>query len=123
MAHAADQPQSHGQVEGRAFLAHVGRGEINSYTLSMRELETAVSQRGLDTLAAFFDGIVWQTDDVEILHAGGTNIYFGLDHIRVDTVNRGAERFEEHLEGRLAMAGNQCAKAAGKRPAEHKPIR
>jgi len=40
----------------------------------MRKLEAAIAKRGLDALAALLDSVGWQSDYVEILHAGGVDL-------------------------------------------------
>jgi hypothetical protein len=57
MAHASNEPQSHGQIERRAFFANVRGSKINRDALAVK-LEAAIAQRGLDAFAAFLDGIV-----------------------------------------------------------------
>ena len=42
---AADHPQRHRQVKPGAFLAQIGRRQVDGHALAIRKLETAVSQR------------------------------------------------------------------------------
>jgi hypothetical protein len=61
-----------------------------------RELSPRIRSPAFDALAAFLDGIVRKADDVEILHSTGADVYLDLDEVGVDTVDRGADGFEEH---------------------------
>src|SRR5206468_4147118 len=78
------------------FLAHIRGSEVNRHSLSVRELESAVSQRAFDPLAAFFDRVVRQPHDVEVLHARGADIYLDFNEVGVNSVYRSALRLEEH---------------------------
>jgi hypothetical protein len=69
--------------------------------LAIRKFKTAISQGRLDTLAAFFHGVVRQAHDVKVLHARGTHIHFDFDKVGVDSVHGGADGFKEHFLGLL----------------------
>jgi len=99
VAHAADQAESHGEIEGGAFFADVGGGEIDGDALAVGKFEAAIAQRGFDTLAAFFHGVVGQADDVEVLDARGADVNLDFNEVGVNAVDRSAERLEEHGQG------------------------
>ena len=95
----AEQPQRHRKIEPGAFLAHVGRREIDGHTLPVGEFVAAVFQRGLDSFAAFLDGVVRQSDNIEVLHSRRADVYLDLDEIGINPVHRGADRLKEHARG------------------------
>ena len=105
VAHAADQAETHGEIEGGAFFANVGGSEIDGDALAVRKLEAAVAERRLDALAAFFHGVVGQADYVEILNARGADVDLDFDEVGVDAVDRSTERLEKHRVGSLETPG------------------
>ena len=62
----------------------------------MRKFESAVSQRALDSFAAFLDRVVRQSHDVEVLHARGAYVHLDFNEVGVNSVHRSALRLEEH---------------------------
>ena len=99
--------KGHREIERRAFFANIGGREIDGYALTMGKLEAAVAESGLNAFTAFLDGVVRQTHDVEVLHAGGTDIDFDVDEVGVDAVDGSALRFEEHGRGKLTIRRGQ----------------
>jgi hypothetical protein len=91
--------QGHREIASGAFFRGIGGREVNCEALAMGKLKTAVAQRGLDAFAAFFHGVVWQADNVEVAHARGASIDFHFDQVSVDAIDGSAERLEEHREG------------------------
>ncbi len=83
-------PRAIGKIESGAFFANIGGCEIYGHTLAMRKFVAAIAHGGLDALAAFLDGVVWEADDVEVLNARGTNVNLNLYKVGVDSVNRSA---------------------------------
>jgi hypothetical protein len=73
----AQHPERDGQVEGRALLAHVGRGQVDR-RLVEREEEAAVVDRSPYALARLAHGGVGQPDD-------------GDGRVRLDLVARGRQ--------------------------------
>src|SRR5215467_14794362 len=57
------------------------------------KFEAAIAQCGFDSFPAFFDGVVRQTDYIEVLHVGGTDVHFDFDELGIDAKHSGAERF------------------------------
>ena len=68
------------------------------------KFEAAIAQCGFDSFPAFFDGVVRQTDYIEVLHVGGTDVHFDFDEVGIDAKHSGAERFEEHEGGSCLSA-------------------
>ena len=62
----------------------------------MRKFESAVSQCRFDALAAFFHGVVWQADHIEVLHSRGTYVYLDFNEVRINPVHGSTDRFKEH---------------------------
>jgi hypothetical protein len=64
-----------------------------------RDVVAAVFQRGADAVAALADGGIGQADRGEVvlitLDAGAVDL--DLDDVGIDALNRGAERFVEHV--------------------------
>jgi hypothetical protein len=105
VAHAADESESHGEIEAGAFFANVSGSEIDGDALAVREFVAAIAHGGLDAFAAFFDGVVGEADDVEVLHASGADVDLDFDEVSVDAIDGGTESFEEHGFGAQARAG------------------
>ena len=93
---AADQAQRHRQIERRSFLAYVGGREIYGDRLIRRKIEAAISERGLNSLAAFFHRDVRQADDVEISLVARPDVHLDFDEIGINAEDCGAKCFEEH---------------------------
>jgi hypothetical protein len=87
---APDEAQRHGQIESRAFLAHIGRGQINRHALAVGKLIAAIPKRALNPLAALFDRVVRQAHDIEVLHARRAYVHLDFDNVGVDSVHRSA---------------------------------
>jgi hypothetical protein len=49
------RPSAIGRSNAEASFAKVGRGEMNGHALTMRKLEAAIAQCGLDAFAAFLE--------------------------------------------------------------------
>jgi hypothetical protein len=93
----AEKAVGHGELEGGAFLAHVGGREVDGDGLMAGIIETTIFESGFDALAAFLDGDVRKADDIEISGLAGANVDF--DEIGFDAVDRGGVSFEEHERG------------------------
>ena len=78
------------------------------------EIETAISQRGLDALAAFLHGNVRQADDVEAALIRGANVRLHFHEVGVNSKYRGAEGLEEHpkAEGLAQSEGQSVSQKA-----------
>ncbi len=98
---AAEEAEGDGQIESGALFAHVCGSKVHSHGLIAGIIEAAVFQRGLHALAAFLDGDIWQTDNVEISLLAGADVDLDLDEIGFDAVDRGAVGFEEHERGKF----------------------
>ena len=55
-----EDAKCYGEVEGRALLADVGRGEIDGDSFEGK-LEARIGDGGVYPLTPFFDGAMWQT--------------------------------------------------------------
>ena len=96
--HGAEDGEGHGKVETGAFLAELGRGEVDGDGL-VGVAEAGVHEGGLDSFAAFADGVVGGADEHEIAgHATAEEVYFNIDEVGVDTVHRSTFSFEERHE-------------------------
>src|SRR5712692_862640 len=93
---AAQDAERHGQIESRAFLADVGRGEVDGDALRRGEIEAAVLQCRLDALAAFLDGNVRQAHHVKIAQAARADVHLDFDEVGINAVNGGAQALEKH---------------------------
>jgi hypothetical protein len=93
---AAEEAQRHGQVEGGAFLADVGGGQIDCNYLKRGIIETAIAQGRLDAFAAFADGVIGQTDHVKDACLARAHVHLDLDQVGVNPKDGGAVCFEEH---------------------------
>ena len=91
---AASEPQRHGQIERRAFLANIRGREIDGDEVGSGKIESAIAQRGADALAAFFHRNVREADDGEMTFEGGRNVDFDFNQIGVDAEDGGAECLE-----------------------------
>ncbi len=88
------ESQGDGQVEGRALLLPVGRGEVDG-DLAGRDVVAAVLQGGPDALLALPDGRVGQADGDELGKTEG-DVGLDLDGIGLDPGERGAGDPEQH---------------------------
>jgi hypothetical protein len=61
-----------------------------------RKIETTISQRRLDPLAAFLHGNVRQSNHIEAALIRGTNVRLHFDEVGVNPKYGGAESLEEH---------------------------
>ena len=97
-AHGAQDAHGHGQIEAGAFLAHVGRGEVDGDAL-VGVAEAGVDERALDALAAFADGDVGHADHYGVARvAGCEHVDFDIDQVSIDAVNGGAAGLEQRHE-------------------------
>jgi hypothetical protein len=101
LALTTGETESYRQIESGTFLTQIGGSEINGDALAVGKFKATIAKSGFDPLTAFLDGVVKKADDVEVLHATGANVYLDLDEVGVDTVDGGADGFEEHGEGRI----------------------
>jgi len=83
--HGGEDADGDGQVEGRAFLADIGRGEIDGYAVP-GELEAGILYGGPDPLLALLHRGLGQSDDSERRQAVG-DIHLHIDLYPVDPVN------------------------------------
>jgi hypothetical protein len=93
---ASGQAQRHGQIECGAFLADIGRGEIDADRVAGGKIEAAIAQNCTDAFAAFFHGNVRQADDGEVALERGDDVHFAFDEISVDAEHGCAECLEKH---------------------------
>ena len=93
---APQDAERHRKIEAGAFLANVGRRQIDGNALRGGEVEPAILDRGLDALTALFNRDVGKSDHIEVPHPTGADIDFDFDLVGVDTEHGGAERLEEH---------------------------
>jgi len=83
--HGGEDADGDGQVEGRAFLADIGRGEIDGYAVP-GELEAGILYGGPDPLLALLHRGLGQSDDSERRQSVG-DIHLHIDLYPVDPVN------------------------------------
>jgi hypothetical protein len=90
-------PQCDGQVEARAFLTDVSRGQIQG-DMRRRDVVAAVAECGPDTVAAFPHGCVGQAHGVRVIFAGldAGDVDLNLNDAGVNALNGGAEGVVEH---------------------------
>src|SRR6185437_12735983 len=94
----AEDAGGDGEIEAGALFLEVGGCEVDGDARG-RNVEAAVLDGGADAVAAFADGSVGQTDDTEalLLFYGAEEVYFYVDQVRVDPVDRRAARLEKHV--------------------------
>jgi hypothetical protein len=85
----------HRKVEGRTFLLHVGRRQIDGDGL-IRKRETVVADGRNDAAARLPDRRVRQSDNIKIAIASGRDVDLHIDRIRLDAEHGSAPSFEEH---------------------------
>ena len=83
-----------GQVIGRAFLAQIGRGQVDGDAME-REGEAAVLDGGVDPVAALAHGGVGQAHQGEV-RCPIDDVHFDVDEFGVQADDGGAEGFGEH---------------------------
>ena len=94
LAHRAQNPHGHRQIEAGALLAHVGRREIDGHGL-IRIAEAGIDERGFDALTAFAHRRIRHPDHNEVARrAGRVHVDFDVDQVRVDAIDGGAAGFE-----------------------------
>jgi hypothetical protein len=89
-------PSAIGKSNAETFLANVRPRKINRHSLSVGKREPAILERGLDPFAALLHRVVRQPHNIELVHVRGADIDLHLDDVRIDSVDRSAERFKEH---------------------------
>ncbi|HVN05029.1 MAG TPA: hypothetical protein VMT86_11465 [Bryobacteraceae bacterium] len=87
-AHGAQDADGHRQIESSAFLAHVGRSQVDGDRL-VGITEAGVEQRRLDALAAFAHCRVRHADRDKVARTAGVHVYFHVDSLRLDAKQRG----------------------------------
>ena len=85
MAHTTGEAERHGKIECRAFLFDVGGSEIDGDALTVGKFDAAIAEGRFDSLAAFFHGVIRQTDNVKVLPVRSADVDLGFDDIGVDT--------------------------------------
>src|SRR5262249_35041130 len=90
----------HRQVEARAFLLDVRRGQVDG-DLRERNLVAAVSQRRANPLPALPHGRVGQADGLEVIVCAPcrADVHLYFYNVGIDSVNGCALRLEEHACG------------------------
>ncbi len=84
-AHRAQDAERHRQIETRAFLADVGRRQVDGDGF-VRITEAGIEQRGLDALAALAHGRIGHADRDEIARvAAGIHVHLDVDQVRFDS--------------------------------------
>src|ERR1022692_4610138 len=97
-AHGAQDADGDGEIESRAFLAYVGRGQVDGDAF-VGVAETGIDQRALDALAAFADGDVGHADHYGVPRvAGGEHVDLDIDQVSIDAVDGSAAGLEERHE-------------------------
>jgi hypothetical protein len=101
-AHRAQYAHRHWQIEARAFLAYVGRREVNGNGV-VGIAEAGVHERALDALPAFTHSGVGHADGDEIARrAGLVHVDFDIDQMSIDAVYGGAASLEQRHSVSLA---------------------
>jgi hypothetical protein len=59
----------------------------------MRRFEFAVPDGGTDPVAGFFDGGIWQSDDIELVETRGNSINLNLDKFAMKSDSGGGKYF------------------------------
>jgi len=85
LTHATSETERRGEIECGAFFFDVGGSEINCDALPVREFDAAIAEGRFDSLAAFFHGVIRQTDNVKVLPVRSADVDLGFDDIGVDT--------------------------------------
>ena len=81
-SHRAQDSESHGQIETRAFLAHIGGCKIDGDGF-VGVTETGIKQRALDTFPAFAHRCVGHADGDEIARvAAGVHVHLDVNQVR-----------------------------------------
>ncbi len=83
LAGSNQQPDGDRKIVGRAFLAQIGRRQVDG-NAPVRKREAGVLHRGLNAFAAFLHGGIRQADNNKRRHAVGY-VHFRLDHGAVET--------------------------------------
>src|SRR5450759_2489584 len=97
-AHGAQDADGNGEIEAGAFLAYVGRGQVDGDAF-VGVAETGIDQRTLNALAAFPDGDVGHANHYGVPRvARREHVDFDIDQVSIDAINRSAEGFEERHE-------------------------
>ncbi len=73
----------------------VGGREIDGDALAVGKFDAAIAKSGFDAFAAFFYGIVGQTDDIEVVHASGADVDFHFDKVSGDAKHGGTDSLEK----------------------------
>jgi len=63
--------------------------------LAVGKFDAAIAKSGFDAFAAFFYGIVGQTDDIEVVHASGADVDFHFDKVSGDAKHGGTDSLEK----------------------------
>src|SRR5450759_26803 len=106
-AHGAEDADSDGEIEAGAFLAYIGRGQVDGDAF-VGVAEAGIDQRALDTLAAFTDGDVGHADHYGVPRvARREHVDFDIDQVSVDAINRSAPGFEKRHENDSGAASRR----------------
>ena len=93
-SHRPQNPQSHRQIEARAFLSYVGGREIDGDAL-VRIPEAGVHERALNPLPAFAHRRIRHPDGDEVAILARVHVHLDIDYVRIDPEDRGRAGAEE----------------------------
>jgi hypothetical protein len=114
-AHGAQDADGHGQIEAGAFLAHVGRGQVDGDAF-VGVAEAGIDERALDALAAFADGDVGHADHYGVPRvAGREHVDFDIDQVSIDAIDRSAAGLEERHENDSGAGAAKLSTIFGER--------
>src|SRR5579862_6239771 len=107
--HGAEDSKGHRQIESSAFLAHVGRSEVDGHALA-GIAEAGIDQGRFDALAAFSNGGVRHADGDELAAGAGIQVDFDVDQMRIDAEDGGRKGTEQGHRRLVAASGSILVK-------------
>ena len=93
-AHRAQNPDSHGQIEPRAFLANIGRRQVDGDGF-VGIAEAGVQQRRLDALPALAHRRIGHAHGDKIARRSVVHIHFDVDQVRFNAEDSGGAGSEK----------------------------
>ncbi len=103
LAGGSQHADGNGQVVSRAFLAQIGRGQIDGQAVVGGEAQAAVLDGGIDAVAALANGRIGQADQREVRRAAD-NIDFDFDQFGIQTNDGATENLGEHDDSKYSIA-------------------